>query len=257
MNRTFIENNFIDIDKIISDKELCAYYQPIFDTSNNRIVAAEALARIVKSNGEIVPPNNFIPFLEDSKAALKLDWYIVEEVCKLLSELKKAGQRVVPIAINFSKMHAIEEDFIERLDNLTNKYDVDHGLIHIELHEDTLQYLADDTKFIMSSLRSKGYKISVDDFGKGTASLIFIREMEFDLFKIDRSVIAGKLETERDKKIVKALINLGYSLDADVVVQGVETKEQLQILKELGCKHVQGFYLSRPISQVVFTKHLL
>lgn len=256
MRNANVMKNFINLDEIIARKELQAYYQPLYDIKTNKIVACEALARIVKENGEIVPPGKFIPFLDESRGALKLDWYILEEVCKMLKELKDSGSKLVPMSINFSKMHALEANFIGKITEIVDKYNVSHNLIQIEVTEENLQYYEDDANYLINELRKQGFKLAVDNFGTGVSSLNFIRSIDFDMLKIDRSMISSPVLTKKDYVIVKAMIELGHNLGLEVVAEGVETKEQVQMLSQIGCTTAQGFYYSKPISIQMLFKQL-
>ena len=256
MRNANITKNFINLDEIIMHKELQAYYQPMYDMGSKKIVACEALARIVKENGEIVPPGKFIPFLDESKDALKLDWYILEEVCAVLKELKESGAQVVPMSINFSKMHALESNFIEKMTGIVDKYGVAHDLIHLEVTEENLLYYEDDANYLINELRKQGFKLAVDNFGTGVSSLNFIRGIDFDILKVDRSMISSPVLTKKDYVIVKAMIELGHDLGLEVVAEGVETKEQVDMLSEIGCTTAQGFFYSKPINVKLLYKQL-
>ena len=224
--------------------------------NSNKVIGCETLARLVKANGEIIPPGKFIPFIEESRDALVLDWYILDCACKFLVELRNAKIRLVPISINFSKMHALEPDFINKLLDTVDKYELDHELIKIEFTESDLEYYASDAKFIVNQLREHGFGLVVDNFGTGISSLNFLREFDFDVLKIDRSLISSRTISEKDKIIVKMMIELGGELGMQVVAEGVETKEQADILSAAGCKNAQGFYYSRPVSNKLLVKYL-
>ena len=248
MNDKRLDTLFINIVEIIAAKELQAYYQPVYDLKERKIVGLEALARIVKKNGEVVPPGRFIPFLEESKDALKLDWAILEDVCSHLAEMKKKGLQLVPVSINFSKMHAIEQDFLDKLCKIVDKYGIDHNLIILEVTEESLEYYADDAKYLVNCIKENGFKLSVDNFGTGISSLSFIRETPFDILKIDRSIVAMSEYSLKDRIIIKTMIELGEALGAVVVLEGIETSAQLEELRGLGCKKAQGFLLSKPMN---------
>ena len=244
-----IEAAFRNFDDILRNKELHAFFQPIYNIESGRIIAIEALARIVKKDGNIYSPGSFFSFIEDSKDAVKLDWEIIEQSCKFLSELKRMGLMQVPLSLNLSKMHVFEPHFIQKLVATVDRYDIAHSLIHLELTEDTLNYFSDDSYQKLVELRDQGFKLLVDDFGLGMFSLNFIREVKIDGLKIDRSVIAGDLRSERDHIIVETMLFVGKRLGIDVTFEGIETGDQLNILRKLGCKQGQGFFYSKPISK--------
>ena len=247
-----LETMFNSIDNVIKNNELHAFYQPIYDANDKKIIGAEALARIIKRDGSILSPMNFLPFIEDSVDALKLDWQIIEDVCQFLYSRKKRGLYLVPVSINLSKMHSYEKDFIDKICQIVDKYQLPHEYINFELTEETLSYFADSAHAIMGELREKGFKLFIDDFGVGVFSLDFIRNVDVDALKVDRKVISWEMTSKYDHVILETILFLGNKLGVDVVLEGVENEEQFNRLKNLGGQKMQGFYLSKPIDSRSF-----
>ena len=247
-----LQSMFNSIDNVIKNNELHAFYQPVFDVKTRKIVGCEALARIIKRDGKVLSPMTFLPFIEDSIDALALDWHIIEEVCAFLANRKRRGLSIVPISINLSKMHNHEKDFVEKLCLVVDKYKIPHEYINLELTEGTLEYFSESAHDVMSALREKGFKLFVDDFGVGLFSLNFIRNVDIDALKVDRTVISGEISSQKDHIIVETILFLGEKLGVDVILEGVETEEQLKHLQDMGCSKAQGFYLSKPIDPVSF-----
>lgn len=153
-------------------------------------------------------------------------------------------------------MHNYEKDFVEKICNVVDKYEIPHQYINFELTEETLAYFAESAHDVMSSLREKGFKLFVDDFGVGAFSLSFIRNVDIDALKVDRTVVMGEMTSEKDRIIIETVLFLGKKLDVDVILEGVETEEQFNHLEKMGCHKAQGFYLSKPMD-VVALENLL
>ena len=251
-----LQSVFHSLDDVIKNNELHAFYQPVYDLKTKKIIGAEALARIIKKDGKVISPMAFLPYIEDSKEALTLDWHIIEEVCSFLNGRKLRGLELVPISINISKMHNYEPDFVEKICKVVDKYSIPHNYIDLELTEETLESFDESVQDIMSKLREKGFKLIVDDFGVGLSSLNFIRTVDIDALKVDRSIVMGEMFSEKDHIIVETILFLGQKLGVDVVLEGVENENQFNRLKEMGCSKVQGFYLSKPIDSLSFEKLL-
>ena len=243
---------FNSIDNVIKNNELHAFYQPVYDIKTKKIVGAEALARIIKRDGKVLSPMAFLPFIEDSMDALALDWHIIEEVCMFLANRKSRNLPLIPVSINLSKMHNHENNFVEKLCEMVDKYKIPHEFINLELTEETLEYFSEDAQDIMKELRDKGFKLFVDDFGVGLFSLNFIRNVDIDALKVDRSVIMGEIKSQKDRIIIETIMFLGEKLGVDVILEGVETEQQFNHLRDMGCKKAQGFYLSKPMDVVSF-----
>ena len=238
------------INEAIATGELKAYYQPLFDTSTHKLVGAEALSRWVKKDGTVILPAEFIPELEKDSSILAIDWFMYEEVCKMLKRQKGLGIPQVRISVNFSRMHVLYERSIEkRLCEIADSYDIPHDLIEIEITESAYIHLPNIIEPFVRNIRAQGFAIAVDDFGSGASSLEFIKSVDVDTLKIDRSLISSNCADEKERVLLESVVFLAHRLQLNSVAEGVETMEQMGFLKTLGVNQIQGFLFSMPLSE--------
>ncbi len=238
------------ISEAISKKELRAFYQPLFETTTHRLVGAEALSRWVKQDGTVILPAEFIPELEKDSSILAIDWYMFEEVCQMLKRQKTMGVPQVRISVNFSRMHVLYERSIEkRLCEIADSYGVPHDLIEIEITESAYIHLPNIIEPFVRNIRAQGFAIAVDDFGSGASSLEFIKSVDVDTLKIDKSLINSNCTDEKERVLLESVVFLAHRLQLNSVAEGVETMEQMGFLKTLGVNQIQGFLFSMPLSE--------
>lgn len=242
-----------EIERAMERHELKAYYQPQYDSITNRLVSAEALVRWVKPDGTIVPPANFIPELEKDDGILPVDWYMLREVCDFLDRQKKEGTEPVPIAVNFSRMHVVYEDnFLEKLCDTVDQFGIPHKLLEIELTESAFVDQSDRIEELVRDLRKAGFSVAIDDFGSGVSSLSFVKDVEVDILKIDKSLLSRNCEDEKERIVLESIFNFAHRLKLTTVAEGVETKEQLGFLRTCSCKKIQGFLFAKPMAEQDF-----
>jgi EAL domain-containing protein (putative c-di-GMP-specific phosphodiesterase class I) len=230
--------------------ELKAYYQPQYDSITNRLVSAEALVRWIKADGIMIMPGDFIPQLEKSEAIIDVDWYMLEEVCKLLNRQEKEDIHRVPIAVNFSRMHILyENDFVEKLCRVVDSYQVPHSYIEIEITESAFVDKSREIADLVRGVRKEGFAVAIDDFGSGVSSLSFVKEVEVDVLKIDKSLLSHNCEDEKERIVLESIFSFAHRLKLTTVAEGVETREQLGFLRTCSCKKIQGFLFSKPVSE--------
>lgn len=236
-----------EIEEAMKSHELQAYYQPLYDALTNRMVSAEALVRWVKKDGTIVSPAYFIPVLEKDDAILKVDWYILNEACKMLRYQLDNAMKPVPISVNFSRMHLVYETAIpDRLCQIVDSYQLEHKWIEIEITESAFINQPDDVAQLVKEIRGLGFSVAIDDFGSGLSSLSFVKDVEVDVLKIDRSLLSKNCETEKERIVLESIFNFAHRLKLTTVAEGVETREQLGFLRTCDCKKIQGFLFARP-----------
>ncbi len=243
-----------DIRQAMKDGELKAFYQPQFDSITSKPVSAEALARWVRADGVTVPPMAFIPELEKSGDIREVDWYILAEVCRFLTRLKNSGVTLLPVAVNFSRVHIRENDFVEKLCETVDGFGVDRSLIEVEITESALiddHYMIKDW---IKKIREAGFSVAIDDFGSGLSSLSFVKDMPADVLKIDRSLLSGNCENEKERIVLESIFYFAHRLNMTTVAEGVETKEQLGFLRTCDCKKIQGFIFAKPMPEDEFYK---
>ncbi len=238
-----------DIRQAMANHELKAYYQPQYDSITSRLKSAEALARWVRPDGVIVPPMAFIPELERTGNIAEVDWYICEEVCKLLKKQKSDGGKQVPISVNFSRFHVREPDFAEKLTALVDSYELEHRLICVEVTESAMVNEADLILNWISSIRAEGFAVAIDDFGSGLSSLSFAKDVPADILKIDKSLLSGNCENEKERIVLECIFAFANRLGISTVAEGVETREQLEFLRTCDCKKIQGYIFAKPMPE--------
>ena len=236
--------------------EFTPFFQPKVDVETGRLYGAEALARWIKDDKTIMPAE-FIPALEKNGKIVELDYYIFERTCAHLRSWIDAGLQVVPVSCNFSKLHLKDTEFVPRLVSIKEQYNLPGGLLDIELTESLENDDYDVLHNITRELKKEDFKVSIDDFGKGYSSLAMLRHFDADMVKLDRSFIYSSLEVTGDgKEFFKDIIRMIDRQKKLVLCEGVETKEQLQFLRESNCKLAQGFFFDKPLPAITFEKRL-
>jgi EAL domain-containing protein (putative c-di-GMP-specific phosphodiesterase class I) len=239
-----------DLSKIrdaMVNRELQVYYQPQYDAVNGRIVGAEALARIEKKDGTVIMPDEFIPLLERSDAILELDWYVLREVCSFIQKQIKDKRNVLKISVNFSRRHVAEENFVGKLCDIVKYYNVESKMIIVEITESALTDHKEKMAEIIGEIRKAGFTVAIDDFGSGLSSLSFVKDISVDILKIDKSLLTGNCEDEKERIVLESIFMFAHRLKLNTVAEGVETKEQLGFLRTCGCKTIQGFLMAKPM----------
>ncbi|SJZ43900.1 bifunctional diguanylate cyclase/phosphodiesterase [Anaerorhabdus furcosa] len=235
------------IEKAIQDDEIVPFFQPKININTNKIEGAEALARWITKAGIIIPPSDFIPLSEKTGLIHEIDFIILEKTLRFLRKCLDDGINCTPISINFSRMHLMSHDFIVRLISKINEYQIPPKLIEIELTEtvifDNYQIIED----FINHLHEHGLQISMDDFGSGYSSLNMLKDIEIDVIKFDRGFLQDTQKSERQKVILSAITNMAVGLGIKVVVEGVETQENVNLMKEYGCTIAQGYYYAKPM----------
>ena len=229
--------------------EFHLYLQPKIDIQNDQLIGAEALVRWICQDGTMIYPDQFIPIFEKNGFCVELDYFMFEEVCKYLNKWKKQGNICLAISVNQSKLMFYQSNYVEKLCQITKKYGIRNEQITLEVLEGLVVKNREQLKLIMKQLRQKGFRISLDDFGTGYSSLSLLADMELDEIKLDRSFLSEQLiHKPSGKKVLENIIKLSNDLNFMTVVEGVESKEHHQLLKEFGCQIGQGYYYSKPIS---------
>ncbi len=238
------------------NNEFKLYLQPKYNMTDEKIVGAEALVRWIEPDGNMIYPGEFIPLFEKNKFIVELDIYMFRSACMFLKKRIQNNQQVIPISINFSRLHLENPNFVQQLINIALTFDVPTNYIEIELTETTVIEHQDKLSGILSQLKSAGFHVSIDDFGSGYSSLGMLKEFIFDVVKLDRSFFTSINSDDLSDIVVEGIISLVHSLGSTIVAEGIETKEQIDILKEINCDIVQGYYYSRPINTNDFEKLL-
>lgn len=230
----------------IQNKEFVVYFQPKVSITDMRIAGAEALVRW-NFNGQILPPVKFIPFCERTGLVIDIDFYVLEETCKKMREWLDNGFDVVRISVNFSKYHFNEAGVAERIYKVIKQYNIPPELIEVEFTETAYLDKEELLEYTVDKLKSYGIKSSIDDFGSGYSSLNLLQNMDFEVVKIDKSLLGKGVENEKAKKVISSIIHMAKELKMEVLAEGVETSEELKLLQELKCDVVQGYFFDKPL----------
>lgn len=241
------------MEQALRDKEFVVVYQPKTAANTEKVVGAEALVRWHR-NGEMISPGKFIPLFERNKFIVKLDLYIFEQACKDIASWKEKYGFVPIVSINVSKEHFVYENFIDEYVDITDKYGLDRSKIDLEITESATVSDKIDIIKILDSIKEKGFVVSIDDFGTGYSSLSMLQSMPIDIIKIDK-VFVDKANLESDKNIINYIVYLAKKIEVKTIVEGVETKEQADYVRNLNCDVIQGYYYSKPISKEEFEEY--
>ncbi len=239
----------------IENEEFKVYYQPKVNLKDYKLCGAEALCRWVH-DGEILMPYKFIPLFEQSNLICELDFYMLEHVCKDLRSWLDSGRQIVTVSVNLSRKHFGAPDLLTKIIEIIDSYNVPHEYIEIELTETTTDVDYDYLKSIVYGLKSVGIRTSVDDFGVGYSSLNLIRDLPWDVIKLDKSFLYMCDDDSRGNTMLKHVIALTQSLGMECIVEGVESIKHVKLLKENNCFNAQGFYFDKPIQKSEFEDRL-
>ena len=246
-----------DMEDAFRNHEFVVYMQPKVDLQTNEIEGAEALIRWKKQDGTLIFPNDFIPVFEKNKSITLLDYYVYDEVCKYLRRRMDESKRIVRISVNVSRVHLFSiNELVSYVRSLLVKYEIPPQYLEFELTETVFTDKVDDTILLMNKLRDLGVKVSMDDFGSGYSSLNVLTKLPLDVLKLDKEFL-DDFENDPDEKIIiPSVIDMAKKLNLRVVCEGVETKEQVGFLREVGCDYAQGYFYSKPITQEQFDELL-
>lgn len=247
-NKLSEESMILDDIKIALVKnQFEVYYQPKFSLVTGEMIGSEALIRWNHPEHGFISPAVFIPIAEKSKLILKIGRFVFERVCNDLSEWKKQGKKIVPVSVNLSRVELYQPDIVKFINKTIKMYNLSSDFIEIEITETVAINELNILKNVLNELRTYGFSISMDDFGTGYSSISCLRDMPIDILKLDKSFLGGIEHDERSRNIAKSIVSLAKSLDLVVIIEGVESKEQAELMKQFGCDLVQGFYFARPM----------
>jgi EAL domain-containing protein (putative c-di-GMP-specific phosphodiesterase class I) len=242
--------------KAIKNRELSFHYQPKVDTRSGRLTGAEALIRWIHPEWGMVSPGEFIPLAEETDLIFKITDYTFHTVCRQINEWEAQKLPIVPISINISPKLFLRTDWLDNILRIIEETRVNPEWLELEIVETALIHNEEAFLSAVHTLKKMGVKISLDDFGTGFSSLLYLKKFNFDTVKIDRSFIKDFL-LDSDSMITKSIIYLAHGLKLDVVAEGVETQEQLEFLRQQGCDQIQGYLFSKPLPVDDFTKVLM
>lgn len=245
-NRKFIEEN---MQAAILEKQFMMYLQPKYSIAKNKIIGAEALVRWRHPERGMIYPDQFIPIIEENGFIKKVDYYIWAEACRFIKKCLNAGITSCPVSVNVSRVHLRDNECIQVLSNLIKKYDIPKALLELEITE-----TAHDQQISLKAfqLKDEGFTLLIDDFGSGYSSLNILLETPFDVIKLDKKFIENMMVSTKGKLILEQVVTMANKLQLGLLAEGVETKEQVELLQSIGCDQVQGYYYAKPMPEDEF-----
>lgn len=246
-----------DMEFALQDHQFCFFLQPIYNLHTNEVVSAEALVRWNHPTEGVISPGKFIPIFERNGFIVRLDRYTWESVCQYLrKELDQHGH-VVPISANVSRLNFYNEDLLEYLLSLIGKYQLEPWMLRLEVTESAYTENPRQIAAVIQKFQEKGFQVLMDDFGSGFSSLNMLKNLSMDVLKIDMDFVPDiDKKNSRAQIIMKDVVRMAQELKTDIIVEGVETKDQIDYLDSIGCEKIQGYYYSRPVPQEDFEKLL-
>lgn len=257
-NRENEREIIFDMDRALKENEFIVYYQPKFSLSDGKVVGAEALVRWNHKTRGLLTPGYFIPFFEKNGFIQNIDILVFESCCKFLDNWNKSQKNPVPITIscNLSRLQLYNPDLANKYANIASKYQIAPSNIEIELTESLMMDNKDRLLKAMHKIKNAGFTISVDDFGSGFSSLSLLKDIPANVLKLDREFLNSNRDNEKEKIIIHSVINMAKELDMQTVAEGVEDQKQSDLLKNMGCDIVQGFFYAKPMPEVEFNNLL-
>lgn len=245
-NRKFIEEN---MQTAITDNQFLMYLQPKYSIAKNEIIGAEALVRWRHPERGMIFPDQFIPIIEENGFIRKVDYYIWEKACRFIKKCETAGIKPCPISVNVSRVHLRDNECIQVLSDMIAQNKIPKNLLELEITES-----ADNQQVSMKAfqLKDAGFTLLMDDFGSGYSSLNILLETPFDVIKLDKKFIENMMVSGKGRLILEQVVSMANKLDLGLLAEGVETKEQVDLLQHIGCDQVQGYYYAKPMPEDEF-----
>lgn len=238
----------------LDDNRLEVYYQPIYNSEKKKFTSAEALIRMKDHKGNFIPPDVFIPIAEKSSLIIDVGKFVLKEVCKILSEEKLKDYGLEYIEVNMSMVECLQSNLATRVMTVLNEYKIQPEQINLEITETSSSGFTDIVDTNINILSKENICFSLDDFGTGYSSLARILSLPLKLIKIDKSIVQAPFISNEQKSaiLLENFIKIAISTGAEIVAEGVETREMAKEIIGLGCKYIQGFYFSKPLQRADF-----
>ncbi|WP_297014152.1 EAL domain-containing protein [uncultured Dialister sp.] len=244
--KAFIKSYVMDhLQEAMDKKYIQIYLQPVIRTISGTLCSAEALSRWIDPAYGLLSPADFIPALEESRQIQKLDLYVLEEICKTYRSRVDKGLPVIPISFNLSRIDFYSGSIFEEVDAIVRKYQVPHCMIHVEITESVFVKDGVSISTQIDKFRDAGFEMWMDDFGSGYSSLNVLKDYHFDEIKIDMAFLSSF--TQKAKDIIKSTVRMAKDIGIHTLVEGVETEEQRDFVRSIGCEKIQGWYYGRPM----------
>ena len=251
-HQTAFHNTLTEFQYALSNGRITYYLQPQVDMETGEIIGAEALTRWIDKDGSLISPASFIPALEESGFVVTLDKYIWQGVASWLRERIDRGLRVIPISLNVSRVDILSCDVAEHMGALAAQYNLPPELMRIEITETAYTGEPEAVDRLTADLHTRGFSTYMDDFGTGQSTLAMLKNVNVDVIKLDRTFVPVDGDQGRSAQIISSMLGMAQSLELPVVIEGVETEAQAQLLRQMGARYAQGFLYYRPMPTVDF-----
>ncbi len=238
----------------MKNKEFVLYFQPKYDHVSGKLEGAEVLSRWTKPDKSMISPGVFIPVFEKNGYITELDRFVWKSSFEAVTGWIREGLDVVPVSINISRISLLDDDVLSYIEMLTRTYPTAKDYVQFEITESAYVGNSDEVFGRVAKIQEMGYKINMDDFGSGYSSLNLLKDAPIDIVKLDMGFLRGEGNMDRGKIIISSVVNMTKELGFDIIAEGVETKDQADMLTSMGCSLIQGFYYSRPIPEAEYIK---
>ena len=256
MRQLMLEEQMIvrDMEFALQEKQFSVYLQPVYDAETGKIASAEALVRWQHPSQGIISPGKFIPVFERNGFIVRLDRYVWEMVCEFMAELREATGFLLPVSVNVSRLNLYNLDLLDFLMGLIRKYDLSPEYLHLEITE--AAYTQDSHQLIeeVEMFRQNGFKVSLDDYGKGYSPLSMLKELPMDTLKVDIGFMKRGDKAARGARIMEGVVEMARELGLDVIIEGVETKEDRAFVTKMGARLIQGYFYAKPMPREAFVE---
>jgi diguanylate cyclase (GGDEF)-like protein len=238
-----------DLRQAIEEKQFCVYYQPIIALATGRLAGFEALVRWNHPQKGIVFPDDFIPVAEETGLIVPIGQWVLEEACRRIKQwqIESPAHRSLSLSVNLSARHISQPDLVDQIKQALVRSQLNPHCLKLEITESVVMENAEAATVMFKQLRALGVQLSIDDFGTGYSSLSYLHRFPLNYLKIDRSFVSRMVAADDNSEIVSTIATLARNLGMEVIAEGIETEEQHQQLKALGCEYGQGYLFSRPV----------
>ena len=245
LRRTQIIEN--TMESALKKGEFLVYAQPKVNLTTGKVAGLEALIRWASPDMGFLPPDSFILLFEQNGFVSEIDFYVLESICRSFQQAQAEGQPLLPISLNQSRVTLSRPDYMDRLFAVLDRYGTPVEYLELEITETVFLGDYEDILRVLQKLKSRGLRISMDDFGSGYSSLNVLKELPIDVLKLDKGFLQDGPQSVRSEQIIRCVIEMANEMNVQVVCEGIETKEQMETLRKLGCHLGQGYYFSKPV----------
>ena len=232
--------------------EFYMYLQPKFNLTTNSFCGAEALVRWKKSDGTIIPPSKFIRFFEENNFIIKMNLEMLRQACIKIRYSIESGFTPIPISINLSNKHILNNLFVNDIVNIVQKYDISHNLIEFDISETSVSLTVDKLVEISNNYAGKDFFVSLDDGGESSSAISMLENMPANSIKLNQAFFANAQYNPKVFDAIKNVVSAFQKKNIAVVAEGIETEDQVELLKKLNCRIAQGYYFSKPLNSEDF-----